>query len=175
MSEADRVRIHYQRLPDREQVFDQSVVFRGVDVIVTLAESTQLDRTLVVDGQPILEQGAGVVWFTFPGEWHDIGSFHLADGTFTGYYANVLTPPRIEGPNWWTTDLFLDVWLPHDGPVRLLDEDEFEEARERGVLDPDTAGRARQEATRILDLVADGRWPPPVVLEWPLGRAATSG
>ncbi len=175
MNDADRVRIHYQRLPDREQIFDQRVVFRGDDVIVTLAESTQLDRALLVNDEPILEGGASVVWFTFPALWHDIGSFHLADGAFTGYYANILTPPRIDGSTWWTTDLFLDVWLPYQGEVQLLDEDEFESALQDGVLDAAIGRRAREEADRILSLADEGRWPPAIVQEWPLSRAFDSG
>ena len=174
MSDAGRVRIHYRRLPDRVQIFDQKVVLEREDVIVTLAESTRIDRPLRVGGQPILEGGSSVVWFTFPGCWHDIGSFHLRDGTFTGYYANILTPPVMEGPEWHTTDLFLDVWLPSGGEVQLLDVDEFEEALTRSVIEPPTAERARAEADRILGLAQSGNWPPPVVEEWPLERVRSS-
>ena len=173
MGATKRARIHYRRLPDDEQVFDQLVVLERDDVIVTLTEPIARDAPMLVAGTPILERGSRVVWFTFPGCWHDVGRFHLADGTFTGYYANILTPPEIDGIIWHTTDLFLDVWLPADGEVMLLDEEELVEALGRGHIEAELAGRAEQEAQRVLGLVAAGSWPPPVVREWTLERSVS--
>lgn len=167
-----RVRIHYMRIPDREQIFEQRVVATVGDTVVTLAESAPLARPVTADGAVILEPGAPVVWFTFAGAWHDIGRFHLADGTFTGCYANILTPPRMTPEVWHTTDLFLDVWLPADGgPVRLLDEAELESAHARGLVDEATARKAREEAARLVAEAERGAWPPPVVAEWTLAAA----
>jgi hypothetical protein len=182
-SERSRVRIHYRRLPDSEQVFDQRVVLERDDVIVTLSAPLELDRPMEIDGRVALETGSVAVWFTFPGAWHDVGRFHRADGTFTGIYANILTPAVIltppatggpaafEGPRWHTTDLFLDVWLPAGGPAMLLDEDELAAALEQGDIDPEVAARAREEAERLLDLARTGRWPPDVVRDWTLERS----
>ena len=171
MSDGDLVRIHYLRPPDHEQVFEQRVVLDRADVVVTLAESISFAPPLRIDDRVVLEDGSDVVWFTFPGAWHDVGRFHTASGRFTGFYANILTPPRMEGRTWWTTDLFLDVWQTPDGSVELLDEHEYEEAVARGRIDAETAARAREEADRLLRLAADGAWPPPVVQEWTLERA----
>jgi len=170
VSRTERVLIHYRRLPDHERVFDQRVVLQRDDVIVTLSEPLDLTEPMTVDGRVMLEDGSLALWFTFPGEWHDIGRFHLRDGTFTGCYANILTPPRIEGAVWHTTDLFLDVWLPAGGKIELLDEDELEVALTEAHIDPDTARRARVEADRLLTLAAAGDWPPRVVREWTLER-----
>lgn len=169
----ERVAIHYRRIPDREDVFDQQVVEVTADgTVVTLAEAARITHAVRAEGEVILEPGAPVVWFTFPGFWHDIGRFHLADGTFTGCYANVLTPPEMTRGRWDTTDLFLDVWLPASGgEVVLLDEDEFEAARTAGQLDAWTADRARTEAERLLEQARAGAWPPPVVGEWTLEAA----
>ena len=164
-----RVRIHYRRIPDREQIFDQRVVAVEGGTVITFAEAAPLERPVTASGSIILEPGAPVVWFTFPGVWHDIGRFHLADGTFTGCYANILTPPRMAPGVWHTTDLFLDVWVPADGgEPSLLDEDEFEAAHGRGLIDAPSAARARDEAARLMEEVGTGAWPPLVVSDWTL-------
>ena len=169
-----RVRIHYRRLPDREQVFDQRVVLDQGDVIVTLTDPMEIASPMLVAGGTVLEPGSRVVWFTFPGRWYDVGRFHRADGTFTGIYGNVLTPPRILGDVWYTTDLFLDVWLPPEGGASLLDEDELEEALARSNIDAELAARAREEAAGMLEEAATGAWPPRIVQEWTLERALAS-
>lgn len=167
----DRVRIHYRRPPDHIRVYDQRVVLERDDCIVTLSDPLELEQPITVDGGPGLENGSLALWFTFPGVWHDIGRFHRADGSLTGIYANLLTPCRIEGAEWYTTDLWLDVWLRPGEEAVLLDEDEFEEGVAAGHIDEATAVRAREEATAILDAAAAGTWPPPIVREWTLERA----
>lgn len=170
MSDIHQVEIRYRRPPDRLEHIRQPLIHDGPDGKVTFLERASVRRTIEIDGVTILEPGAPIVWFTFPGAWHDIGRFHRSDGTFTGIYANVLTPVEgIEGPVWDTTDLFLDVWLDGRG-ARVLDEDEMEDAIGRGWLDPATAARARVEASRLTTAAAAGHWPPPIVAEWPLAR-----
>jgi predicted RNA-binding protein associated with RNAse of E/G family len=167
------VDIHYRRLPDRVAVFRQRVVHQDDSVVITLLPAAELSRPVAVRGRSVLERGAPVVWFTYPGLWHDIGRFHLADGTFTGFYANVLTPVETRGDTWRTTDLCLDVWLGADGTLELLDQAELEDAERSGWVDPATAGRAREEAEQLMRSARTGGWPPTHVHEWTLERAAT--
>lgn len=130
-----------------------------------------ITRRTLVTGRTVLEPGAPVVWFTFPGLRHDIGRFHTVDGAFTGCYANVLTPVERDGDMWTTTDLFLDVFVDLAGGVHVLDEDELEEAVDRGWISADAARGAEREASRLVAAARDGTWPPPIVDAWPLDRA----
>ncbi|MDE3003913.1 MAG: DUF402 domain-containing protein [Gemmatimonadota bacterium] len=171
MSPNARVAIHYRRPPNRVRIYEQRVVHEEDDVIVTLSQPVETDTAMYHDTEVILERDSLALWFTFPDVWHDIGRFHRADRTFTGLYANILTPPVIDGPIWHTTDLFLDVWQTPSGVTVLLDEDEFSEAREQGLMDPPTATRAWDEGQRILSDAAQGTWPPQCVKEWTLERA----
>jgi uncharacterized protein len=139
-------------------------------------EQADIIEPLVVHGRTILAPGAPVVWFTFPGKWHDIGRFHTADGKFTGHYANILTPVRFWSElEWDTTDLFLDVWCGADGNVELLDEADFIDAVERGWMTNATADAAQAEAARLLASAQNGTWPPALVHEWTLDRARAAG
>jgi predicted RNA-binding protein associated with RNAse of E/G family len=166
------VEIHYLRLPDQLSVFRQQLVHESTDCIVTLMPHTALARPVTAGNTVVLEPNAPVVWFTFPGEWHDIGRFHTAAGRFTGYYANMLTPVRFLAPHVWeTTDLFLDIWVGVDGAIVNLDEDEFDAAVRAGTIDADDAAAARAEAKRVAHAAARGEWPPEVARAWTLERA----
>jgi predicted RNA-binding protein associated with RNAse of E/G family len=167
----DYIEIHYRRLPAREQCFRQAVLEDAGDRVVTFLARAELPKPVVVSGAVVLEPGSPVVWTTYRGLWHDVGRFHLADGTFTGTYANVLTPVAMDGARWRTTDLCVDVWMGADGGISVLDEDELDEALRRGWLSPETAGRARREAERLVDAARQGAWPPAHVAEWTLERA----
>lgn len=165
------VEIRYRRLPDREEVFRQRLVEDAGEYVVTHLPAVALPRAVEVAGTPVLEPGAAVVWFTYPGRWYDIGRFHLADGTFTGSYANVLTPVEMDGLSWSTTDLCLDVWMGRDGRVEVLDEREFADAVEAGWIDTATATAARETAETLALLARHGDWPPEHVRHWTLERA----
>jgi predicted RNA-binding protein associated with RNAse of E/G family len=168
----DSVRIHYLRPPDRKEVFIQRLLLDTPEVKITLAESVAFDPPITIEGRIALEAGSDAVWFTFPGLWHDIGRFHLADDQFTGIYANILTPPVIHPDGVWeTTDLFLDIWVDPEGRLTVLDEEQLETAEKNGWVSAAQASRARQEANRIEGEFRAGRWPPPVVAEWTLEQA----
>ncbi len=169
------VHIHYLRPPDREQIFTQYLISDEDAVKVTYADDLKFDPPIRIAGAVVLETGSEVIWFTFPGAWHDIGIFHRADGSVTGTYANILTPCVFEGGGVWrTTDLFLDLWIDPTGHVLTLDEDELQEAESRGWVDPDTARRAREEVRTLSAQTAAGLWPPKIVDEWTLARARAS-
>lgn len=178
MSAPRRARIHYRRLPDDERIFEQVIVHEQDDVIVTLTGPLVIHKGPPAGAGPMLETGSRVVWFTFHDRWHDVGRFHAPDGTFRGYYGNILTPPEVsrsEGVTTWrTTDLFLDVWWPVAGAAMLLDADEMEEALARGHIGAELAKRAREEANHLLALAAAGSWPPAVVKEWTLERCVAA-
>ncbi|HSL69048.1 MAG TPA: DUF402 domain-containing protein [Longimicrobiales bacterium] len=154
-------------------MFEQWRVYASADVVVTFVEHSQIERVVRVGTKIVLEPGAPVVWFTFPGADYDIGRFHRADGTCTGLYANILTPVEFTTPtSWKTTDLFLDVWFDVAGGVPIvLDRDELAEAEARGWITADEATRAKHAVEAILEGWRTGTWPPAVVEQWTVERA----
>lgn len=170
---APRVHIHYLRPPARVTVYRQDLIEDNAHVKITLSRKMALPAPLQVGEQTLLEAGSDVVWFTYPGLWHDVGRFHRADGHFTGIYANILTPCVFDSRHdWHTTDLFLDLWIPAEGgPPCLLDEDELIAAEEQGILEPRLASQARREAEALMTAWAEGRWPAPEVRSWTRERA----
>lgn len=166
------VDIRYQRIGRPAQVYRQIVLESGPDVVVSLQPRTPIAKPLVVDGLTILEPRSPVIWFSFPGKWHDIGLFHRTNGAFMGSYGNILTPVEfVDGRLWKTTDLCLDVWMPRWGAVRLLDEDELDAAEHGGRIGRKLADRARSEARALVHACHAGAWPPPVTHDWSLVKA----
>ena len=166
------VDIRYRRLGRPPETYRQQVLESDPRGIVTFQPHAPVDAPLAAADATILEPGSPVVWFTFPGAWHDIGIFHLADGTPTGLYANILTPVEfVSRDRWETTDLCLDVWVPRGGTACLLDEEELADAEEAGLVAPAVAARAREEADAVMAALVSASWPPALVAQWSLARA----
>ncbi|UCF20706.1 MAG: DUF402 domain-containing protein [Gemmatimonadota bacterium] len=165
-----QVEIHYRRPPDRLDVFTQTLVVDQSDCKITLHENPPITGPLHVAGLTIFEPGAPIVWYVFPNAWHDVGRFHLRDGSLSGFYVNLITPVEIDGDIWRMYDLCLDLWIDPDGRYQVLDQDEFDEAVDRLWIDRATARRAREELDRVIAQVRAGAWPPPVVRQHDLSR-----
>ncbi len=163
-----QIEVRYWRPPNRLQVFTQELVVDRPECKVTYAEGTELIDTLRIEDSVIFEAGAPMIWFVFPGRWYDVGRFHLKDGSFTGYYGNLITPPRLGQRAWEIFDLCLDFWVDPAGGIQVLDQDEFDEALENQWIDQPTAERARQELERLISETRDGRWPPAIAREYDL-------
>src|SRR5690606_10331148 len=99
--------IDYRRPPGHRQLYRQELLLVHPEVMISFVPAMTLAEPMRIGGEVVLEHDAPVVWFTFPGGWHDIGRFHTADGRFTGLYANILTPVEVDdtgtGPVRWTT------------------------------------------------------------------------
>jgi len=167
---ATRVRYRYRRPGKPTTVYDPWLVLDRPDLKVLLQDAYQ-GNALTVRDATVLERGAPIVWFVFPEKWHDIGRFHLADGTFTGWYTNLTTPIEMTGAEWSAGDLFLDLWTPPNAPSVWLDADEFEAAFKAKRLDAATRRRALNERAMIDLQVASGDWPPRVTRDIDLDRA----
>jgi predicted RNA-binding protein associated with RNAse of E/G family len=165
-----RVRIHYYR-PDRgTTVFEEQLVLDRPDVKVTLLADYPGHDSYAGD-RLILSAGAPIVWFVFPALSRDVGRFHLTDGTFTGWYTNLRAPVRLEGDDWYCTDLFLDHWLPALGSGSWLDQHELDAALRDGLLDDDMRRSIAAEQATVDALLARGAWPPPITREIDLEEA----
>jgi protein associated with RNAse G/E len=72
--------------------------------------------------------------------WFSVKEIQRADGTFKGWYCDVVRPLRVRDDQLYTEDLYLDVWVSADGrDILRLDEDEFAES---GLADRDPAAAA---------------------------------
>jgi hypothetical protein len=160
------VRIHYQRLSARGlTIYTEHLL---ADDGVRLSTEEHLPPEIVERiSAAFWRQGllptsvrlTRICKFLFYHEWFDILAVYAADGVLAGYYVDIVTPLRREGGEYYLTDLFLDFWLPCDGPVKELDQDEFDEAVAAGILAPDLAAQARAAFERVRGEIAAGIFP----------------
>jgi predicted RNA-binding protein associated with RNAse of E/G family len=168
-SPTKEVVVEYHRPGKNSIRYRERLVADRPEVKILLLESA--DAFANVGDRTVLEQGAPIVWFVFPGHWSDVGRFHLADGSFTGWYTNLCTPAVIDDHVWSITDLFLDLWLPARGEPAWLDQDEFDRAVEAGLLEHELVRGALAERARIASLLGRRSWPPQICRQWNLESA----
>lgn len=78
---------------------------------------------------------------------------------FVGYYGNIQAPLRRTSLGFDTADYLLDVSIDPDLAWRWKDEDEWELAREHGLIAPDLLDEVRREGERIIADVETRAWP----------------
>jgi len=78
------------------------------------------------------------------------------DASFRGWYVNLERPQQRSDLGFDYEDELLDVWTALGSDPELLDEDELEEAVERGFVSAERAAAIRAAAERVL---AEPPWP----------------
>ena len=159
------------RRPGKDPTFyDEWLVVDRADIKVLLLDP-YVGRAVHVHDRLVLDSGAPIVWYVFPGRWYDIGRFHRSDGTPTGWYTNLCRPPVTHGDRWIGEDLFLDHWQWFDGSTAWLDEDELADAVQGGWIDRATLARIAKERDTLERQAALGAWPPTIAREINLAEA----
>ncbi|MDR7543254.1 MAG: DUF402 domain-containing protein [Armatimonadota bacterium] len=157
------------RPPNRRVVFRSLLLDATNDVMVVAHESAP-SKPLNILGERVVDHGYWAVWFVFKDQPFDVGRFYRPDGTWTGYYVDILEPVRWQGAEPATLepiiDLFLDLWVSPDGRHVVLDEDEFQEAVRHGVLTMRQAQHARRVLDDLVRAIGRGEFPPAVVRDF---------
>jgi len=78
--------------PGGHRVTFEAQLLRADRDVVILSHVAHPSKPLVQAGQAVIEDGYDVVWFLFKGRPYDIGRFYRPDGTWTGYYVDILEP-----------------------------------------------------------------------------------
>jgi predicted RNA-binding protein associated with RNAse of E/G family len=151
------IRYGYRRPGKPSTTYLQELLLDRSDVSVLRLQHT---RDLKQGDEIILPAGGFSLWFVFPDQWYDVGRFHRADASVTGWYTNLCTPVVKSRDDWSSTDLFLDLWQPASGGHRWLDEDELDDAVARNLLDVAQQEHVRLEREKLEALLAANAGPP---------------
>jgi predicted RNA-binding protein associated with RNAse of E/G family len=154
------------RPPDRRVTFRSFLLSATDEVIVTAHESAP-SKPVEYRGQVVLDHGYWGVWFVFKDRPFDVARVYRPDGTWTGYYVDVLEPVQWDGSDANTlqpiVDLFLDIWVAPDGGHVVLDEDEFQEAANLRLLTDLQVEHARRVLGQLVAAIETGAFPPATV------------
>ena len=159
------ITLTYKRLPDRVNYFEQQLLYKDEEVIVTSQRVTP-SAPIVIDGRMVLGDNFTALWFVFTGLWYDIGKIYNLNNEWTGYYCDIILPVERTPDRFEIVDLFLDLWVSPDSSYEIQDEDEFETALENGIIDAELAHKAQNALNNLIDEVESGNFPPEFVRDF---------
>jgi len=155
-----RLHLRYVRLPDNAKDLYDELVYRSDKIIVGRGRITS-EHSITFDGKLVLAAGYQIVYFDLMQKWFSVGKVKNVEGKHTGYYCDIVTPPRLmDDGGIELTDLFLDLWVSPDLRCRVLDEEELEEALSKGWITEKLYTKAKKELSRLVSLVEKKRFPP---------------
>lgn len=145
-------------------------LIEATETLIISAHEISPSKPVTFLGEVVMDAGFWAVWFLFKDRPYDVGRFYRPDGTWTGFYCDVLEPVRWQGSDPKTlepiVDLFLDLWIAPDGRYLILDEDEFEEAIAQSRITQEQAAHARRVLEELVESTRQGDFPPRVVTEF---------
>ena len=157
------------RPPGRRSTFRSRLVEASAERII-LSHRAFPSKPLHYANEEVIAAGYEVVWFLFQDQPFDVGRFYRPDGTWTGYYVDILEPVHWDDADPYSlrpiVDLFLDIWIAPDGRYAILDEDEFQDAVAQKHLSPAQSAHALETLEQLVKATEENRFPPVVVKEF---------
>jgi predicted RNA-binding protein associated with RNAse of E/G family len=163
----------YTRLPDDVVRWRHWKLLEDAEVLVSAFYDPDLPRPLMAGDETIVEGCFSGISYNFWDQWYNVISVYDEDFEFKGYYSDILTPIQKTWTLVTTTDLFLDLFMFPDGRWMVVDEDEFEQALAKGLMDEGIARNARAAIEEISGMAKAGHWPPDVVKRVPSDPVST--
>ncbi|MER6156190.1 DUF402 domain-containing protein [Streptomyces sp. NPDC001868] len=108
--------------------------------------------------------GAGVLKLARPGEPWSVWLFWEQGWRFKNWYVNLETPLARWDGGVDSEDHFLDICVYPDRTWTWLDEDEFAQAQQDGLMDAHAAERVREAGRAAVEVI--GAWGPPFSEGW---------
>jgi len=155
-----KLHLRYVRLPNQVLDLYDDLCYWSERVIVGRSEITS-EHSVIFDGEVVLATGFEMTYFHLFGKWFTVGKIRNVQGKHTGYYCDIVIPPRLLADGEVEiTDLFLDLWVSPDLRFKVLDEEEFDDAFDKGWITRQLYERAREELDRLIGVVNRGKFPP---------------
>jgi predicted RNA-binding protein associated with RNAse of E/G family len=161
----------FVRLPDRPSTYEGDLLSADERCLV-FTHTVNPAEPAYVRGEEIIGPGYRLVWFLFKDQPYDVGRFYRPDGTWAGYYVDMLEPVHWDGADPSTVrplvDLFLDIWISPGGTYSVLDEDELAEAEAEQSISPVQSTLARSTVQRLISEIDGGTFPPQIAQDFRL-------
>jgi predicted RNA-binding protein associated with RNAse of E/G family len=167
------LQFEYTILPDQVLRWRQWKIHQDAEVLVSAFYDPELPRPLKAGDRTIVEGTFYGISYNFWDQWFNVISVYDEDLVFKGYYTDILTPIQKTWNVVTATDLFLDLFMAPDGSWSVEDEEEFEAAIEKGLIDDGIARGARSGLEKVIARAEADEWPPECVKRIPSNPVAT--
>jgi len=155
-----KLHLRYIRLPDQVLDIYDDLIYKSERVIVGKSQITSA-HSVTFDGEAVLAPGFQIVYFELMGRWFTVGKIRDLRGRHTGYYCDIVTPPKLlDDGGVELIDLFLDLWVSPDLRFKVLDEEELESVFVKGWITKRLYDMAKTELRKLITLVEKGSFPP---------------
>lgn len=155
-----KIHLRHIRLPNQVMDVHKTLVYKSKKVVVFKSRITST-HSVEFDDEVVLARGFQIVCFELMGKWFTVGKIRNFQGRHTGYYCDIVTPPRlIEDGGVELADLFLDLWVSPDLRYKVLDEEELKNALGKGWITKQLYEKAKKELKKLVNIVRQGEFPP---------------
>ena len=113
---------------------------------------------------PFGEVIGSVSKYLFYDQYFSIMEIHATTGVLLGFYVDLTTPVRKVDGEYYLTDLILDVWIFPDLTYQVLDEDEWQQAIQAGLVSKEIQHTVQKTLKGLKRDIRMGKFPKNYIL-----------
>lgn len=134
--------------------------FQGYAALIIIDKITE-PLWANVCGENICVADKGYSWLTVfpPGESHVVTAMLNQEQKVVQWYIDICKRHGLTEDNIpWYDDLYLDIIVSSQNEVTLIDQEDLEQALQKGIIDQNTYDYAYVEANKLLNLLTNGQF-----------------
>jgi len=135
------------------EIWHNEMLYDDGKMVISLFDFSGLKKDFVVEGKTLIDRECTGICADFVGEPYEILIVLDKEKNIRGYYVNINRPIERKQNKIYVHDLFLDIWVFPDMTWKLLDLDEYEEARAKGLLTQQDVEIAQATLKKFLALL----------------------
>jgi hypothetical protein len=97
--------------------------------------------------------------YLFYDQYFSIMEIHATTGNLLGFYVDLTTPVRKVDGEYYLTDLILDLWIFPNLTYRVLDEDEWQQAIQAGLVSKEIQNTVLKTLKELRREIRLGKFP----------------
>jgi predicted RNA-binding protein associated with RNAse of E/G family len=159
------IKLRFIRRPDEVDIWTHELIHQDKEVIISKFKFSNLREPSRIEGKVVVENDYTGICYEFIEKGLEVIKIFDFNEQLTGYYCNINTRPKTFDGGYEVVDLYLDVWVFPDLRFVVLDEEEFNDAVEKGLVDDDERIFAKRVLSDVLENLRAGNFPPRIVGE----------
>jgi len=159
------IKLRFVRLPNDVNLWTHEFMYQDKEVIVSKFKFEELKSAFKIKDKAVVENDYTGICYEFLNKGFEIIKVLDLNNKLTGYYCNINRYPKMFDGGYEVVDLFLDVWVFPDLEYVVLDEDELEEAFEKGWIKEEDKKFAEKVLENLIKDLKVKDFPPKIVGE----------
>lgn len=167
-----QIHFRHRNLWGELQEREMEIIYQSDTMMITRYTIDSAPEPLMVNSEPVLEDGYTAVSFIEYGKWYIIDKIFNLQGAPTGFLTKLVTPVEENLTALTTMDLFVKIWITLQNDYQIFNTKMFKKVAADGLLSETVEKKSLETMDYLISVVKERKFPPDMVKDFRIPERA---